>query len=202
MATGSVRSASPSRAFAATVLKDGWKPRAYGSTPCARNLSSLARRSWRKSSDTTGKLYLQRELHLLRRGERVDVGATGAPVVAERLLDECVDVAVRVHRVVVEDRELLHARFLRQRQGLLERGVAEAGVRLVLLIAVLGVVDEQVRIAAPVGKVPERAVRAVGEQGDLVVRGEGEPRSALVDAVAERRDRVHQEVRRDPQPAH
>src|SRR5439155_24503108 len=106
-----------------------------------------------------------------------------------------------MERIVVEKSELLDAGLLRQRQRLLIRGVAETGMRLVLLRRVLRVVHEQVGVAAPVREILHRSVGAVGEQRDLVVGRKRETRGALVDAVTESRDRMHQEMRRDAQRA-
>src|SRR5207249_9636880 len=98
-----------------------------------------------KSSVTTGKdQRLKRELLLLGGRERVHVRAARRAVIAQRLLDQGVDVGVRVERVVVEERELLHPRLLGEGQRLLVRRVPEPRVRLVLLLAVLRVVDEKV----------------------------------------------------------
>src|SRR5207248_6530085 len=97
-------------------------------------------------------------------GERVHLGAPRGSVVAKRLLDQTVHVRVRMHWVVVEERQLLHTRLLRQRQGLLVRRVPETGVRLVLVGAVLRVMHEQVRVAAPVGEAFQRSIGTVGEQ--------------------------------------
>src|SRR2546426_5571263 len=97
-------------------------------------------------------------------------------MVAKRLLDERVDVAVRVNGVVVKERKLLDARLLGERESLLVRRMSESRVGLVLLGAVLGVVDEEVRVLAPVRHVLQRPVLVVGEQGNLVVRRERKAR--------------------------
>src|SRR5947209_15617290 len=99
-----------------------------------------------------------------------------------------------MERIVVEKSELLDAGLLRQRQRLLIRGVAETGMRLVLLRRVLRVVHEQVGVAAPVREILHRSVGAVGEQRDLVCRLLLEKKSSLVDAGPETRKRMLQAV--------
>ena len=79
--------------------------------------------------------------------------------------------------------------------------MAETRVGLVLVGRVLGVVHQEIGVAAPVGEVLQRPVGSVGEQRDLVVGRKRETRGALVDAVTESRDRMHQEMRRDAQRA-
>src|SRR3977135_2132660 len=124
-----------------------------------------------RAEGTPGSLsYLERQLLVLGGWERFDVPAPRVAVIAESLLDESVDVCVGVHRIVVEEGELLDAGLLSQRQRLLVGRVAEPGVSLVFLTAVLGVVDEQVRVPAPGGHVLQRAVLVVRKERDLVIR--------------------------------
>src|SRR5947209_18593475 len=79
--------------------------------------------------------------------------------------------------------------------------MAEAGVRLVLLAAVLRVVDEQVGVLAPARHFLERSVFVIGEHRDLVVGCKRKTRRALVDPITKRWDGMHQEMRRDSQAA-
>src|SRR5207248_7645422 len=102
-----------------------------------------------------------------------------------------------MQRVMMEKRQLLDSCLLGQRQRLLICRMTEAGMALVLLGAVLRVVDQEVRVATPVGQVLQRSVGAVGEQRDLVVGRKCEARGALIDPVAERRNWMHQKMRRD-----
>ena len=101
--------------------------------------------------------------------------------------------------IVVEEGELLDPGLLRQRERLLVGRVAEAGVRLVFLVAVLGIVDQQVGILAPARHVLQRSVRVVGKHRDFVVGRKRKSRRALVDPVSESRDRMHEEMWRDAQ---
>ena len=102
----------------------------------------------------------------------------------------------------MEEGQLLDPGLLRERESLLVGRMTEPGVRLVLLAAVLGIVDQQVGVLAPARQVLQRSVRVVGEHRDFVVGRKGKAGRALIDPVPESRDRMHEEMRRDAQAGH
>src|SRR4029077_11034109 len=114
---------------------------------CARSAARRFARIWATwIAESLAEAFpvapLESELHLLGGRKRVHARAAGGAVVAQRLLDQRVDVDVRVHGIVVEERQLLDACLLGQGQRLLIGGVPESRVGLVLLRAVLRVVHK------------------------------------------------------------
>src|SRR5438045_9479618 len=133
----------------------------------SRRSRITAGRSCSVSSGTTGKGYLQREFLFLGGGKRVHVGSACGTMVAQGLLDQRVDVGIGMHRVMMEESELLDPRLLRERQRLFEGRMAKAGLCRVLLGGGLRVVNQQDRIAAPVGDVLQLTVLVIGDKGHL-----------------------------------
>src|SRR5207302_2176214 len=86
----------------------------------------------------------------LGRGEREQAAVLAVGVGAESLLDHRLDLVVRMHRIMMEERELARARLARHQERVLKAGVPPTDVVAVLLGAVLGVMDQQVGIPAPI----------------------------------------------------
>ena len=105
-----------------------------------------------------------------------------------RVAQDHVDVVVVVHRVVVEQHEIARTRLSRDVHRVVDRAVAPVPLRLVLLVRVLRVVDQQVDAVAQLEHLLRNVVVGIVGIATRAVVGDVRDRHAVpVDAVAERR---------------